>query len=178
MFKTGIAALLVIAATAGQAICGVEFDQMPVGCSWATKYTNGNFWRETYTGRKGGFFVTETVDAKTGDFISRKKFNAAGLMVERVWDGKKWERFNPYSCFDVVGSCEYTYTNGDGAAQTIVNSARKSGKGYTVKARVKGGEKFPDEHFDLGPFGLMVSNRSANYSAATGGFKGCGLESS
>jgi hypothetical protein len=178
LFKSSLIAALIVAATAGQALSGVDFDHMPVGCSWATKYSNGNFWRETYKGRKGGVFVTETVDAKTGKFVNRKKFDAAGRMIERVWESKKWERFSPYSCFDVPGSCEYTFTNADGAKQSIVNSAKKSGKGYTVKARSKGGEKYPDERFELGPFGLIVSNRSSNYSTATGAFKGCGLDNS
>jgi hypothetical protein len=40
-----------------------------------------------------------------------------------------------------------------------------------------GGTPYPDEHFELGPFGLMTKNKSANYSARLVKMENCGLGS-
>lgn len=164
--------MLLLAGPSGAAI---DFPSMPVGCSWITQYSNGNTWRETFKGQKGGKYITQTVDLEHENaLVNSKKFDAAGNLVERVWGGGKWERFSPFSCFDTVGSCTYTFTNADGEKSTITNETRKAGKGFAVRARVKGGEAFPDETFQLGPFGLMVRNNSSNYSALIVSFNGCG----
>lgn len=170
---------LAILPIANPARAAIDFASMPVGCSWTVQYSNGNTWRETFKGRKGGRYVTQTVDLKRKNaLVNTKKFDVAGNLVERVWGDGKWERFSPFSCFDTVGSCTYTFTNADGARSRIVNETRAAGKGFAVRARVKGGEAFPDETFQLGPFGLMVTNKSSNYSASIVSFKKCGLESS
>ncbi len=165
--------------TATVPAAAIDFAKMPVGCSWTVKYSNGNTWRETFKGRKGGKFVTQTVDpARKNALVNTKKFDAAGNLVERVWGDGKWERFKPFSCFDTVGTCAYTLTNADGAKSTIINETRKAKKGFAVRARVKGGEVFPEERFELGPFGLMISNRSPNYRSSVVSFQGYGLEGS
>lgn len=165
--------------TASTAMAGIDFASMPVGCNWVTKYSNGNTWRETFKGRKGDHYVTQTLDTLHNNaVVSTKKFNMNGDMVERIWGDGRWERFEPFSCFGVTVTCSYTYSNADGDSLSIVNKTRKNGKGFLVKARVKGGEKYPDEVYEVGHFGLAVSNRSSNYAAATGAFRNCGLESS
>lgn len=176
--QTLILALTVFLA-ANAAGAATDFSNMPVGCSWTVKYSNGNTWRETFKGRKGGKYITRTVDlGRKNALVNTKTFDAAGNLVERKWGDGKWERFTPYSCFDTVGSCTYTFSNADGAKSTIVNETRKVGKGFAVRARVKGGEVFPEERFRLGPFGLMQVNQAPNYSASIVSFKGCGLEGS
>ena len=147
---------------------------MPVGCAWTTEYSNGNVWHETFVGMKDGTYRTEVRDGSAkGDLVSRKRFDATGRMVERVWANGKWERFRPYSCFDEVGTCTYTFTNADGVRTRIVNRTARNGEGYQVRAKPEGGPEYPPETFTLGPYGLMTSNRSTGYSARITAFAGC-----
>lgn len=174
-----IAAAISLFATAAVAGPGIEFDRMPVGCSWIIEYSNGNRWLETYIGKKGRSHVVETVEAaNTKQRVKTTKFNAQGFMTERNWGGGKWERFSPYSCFGVPGDCRFKFSNADGARGTIKNDTEKKGGSYVVRSGYVGGEAFPDEWFKIGPFGLMVSNKASNYSARITKFVNCGLDSS
>lgn len=167
------------AIAASMAGAGTDFAHMPVGCSWTTEYSNGNVWRTTFKGRKDGYYLTRTVEAaRKSVVVNTMLFDAAGNLVARDWGQGKWERFEPYSCFDVIGSCTYTYSNADGVRNVILNKTRKSADGYTVKARIKGGAAFPDERIEIGPFGLVVKSRASNYSAEIVSFQGCGDEAS
>ena len=158
---------------------GIDFGAMPVGCTWTTRYSNGNVWVQTFKGRKGGAYVTEVRDGSAkGPLVSRFRFNDQGRMTERVWADGKWERFSPYSCFGELGACRYIYTNGDGARMVMLNTTTKSGQGYRVKGRVEGGDSYPTEYFTLGPFNLAVTNKASNYWAETGTFQNCDLSSS
>ena len=158
---------------------GIDFRAMPVGCTWTTRYSNGNVWVETFKGRKGGAYVTEVRDGSaTGPLVARFRFNKQGWMTERVWANGKWERFSPYSCFGELGNCRYTYTNADGERLVMLNTTTKSGREYTVEGRVEGEDSYPTEYFTLGPFNMTITNRAHNYSAETADFQNCNLGAS
>ena len=176
MLHSALVTALVAFLLAQSATAGTDFQSMPVGCSWTTAYSNGAVWVETYLGTKGGAYVTETRDGSAkGPLVARKQFNANGLMIKRTWSNGKWERFDPYSCFGEPGSCRYTHTNADGDRSILLNETTKSGQSYKVAGRVEGGDRFPDEYFTLGPFNLMVTNKSTNYSARVTEFSNCNL---
>ena len=169
---------IAVFATPANAETGIEFSKMPVGCSWTTKYSNGNQWRETFKGAKKGFYTTETVDARNpSKVISRTRFNSDGLMVYKEWAGQGWEKFKPSSCFGVSGNCTYQYTNADGQTFDIENKTSRKGKKYTVRSGIVNGERYPDENFELGPFNIMISNSATNYSSRTGNFENCSVSS-
>lgn len=154
---------------------GIDFDQMPVGGNWATHYSNGNAWRDTFTGKHGGFYVVETTDAKDGSkHVKETRYDLQRRMVYRDWGGGKWEKFAPFSCYDEVGTCTYQFTNADGANTKIVNMKTKSGKGYLIRAGVAGGGAFNDDKVVYGPFNLSLWNWSKNFSNTTDDFQMCG----
>jgi hypothetical protein len=177
LVRNSVLALAIFALPANAEV-GIEFSKMPVGCSWITSYSNGNQWRETFKGKKKGSYTTETVELRNpSKIISRTRFNSEGLMVYKEWVGQGWDKFNPYSCFGVSGNCKFQYTNADGMSVTIENKTTRKGKKYIVRSGIVGGEKYPDEMFELGPFNIMVSNKASNYSARSTGFENCGLSS-
>lgn len=153
----------------------VAFDQMPAGCNWVTHYSNGNVWRDTFTGKQGRFYIVETTDAKNGaKHVKQTRYDLEGRMVYRDWGGGKWEKFKPFSCYDEMGTCTYRFSNADGANLKIVNTKTKSGEGYLIRAGVPGGETFNDDHVFYGPFNLSVRQWSKNFSDTTGDFRQCG----
>lgn len=179
MTRHVLSAALAIGLFGQPATAGTNFQSMPVGCSWTTEYSNGNVWVETFIGIKDGAYVTQTRDGSAkGPFVAQKHFNAAGLMTKRIWANGKWEGFAPSSCFGEPGSCRYTFTNADGARSVMLNETTRSGKTYKVAGRVKGGARFPDEYFTLGPFNLMLTNKSPTSSARLTKFANCNLAAS
>lgn len=156
------------------AVAQIDFASMPIGCGWTTQYSNGNSWRETFQGKEGKAYVTEVREGSDrGSLVARKRFDAKGRMIERTWANGKWERFKPYSCYDVPGLCEYTYSNADGLRQTIVNRTTAKGKGFIVRAQTKGSAPFPDETYHSGQFGVMIANRGGDFTSKVVSFHRC-----
>jgi hypothetical protein len=177
MLKKIICAVVLMSSSA-EAEIGIEFSKMPAGCSWFIKYSNGNHWMETFIGKKKGLYVVETVNAdQPNKKVKTTNFDSEGLMVYRNWPGQGWERFTPYSCFGVSSNCAHDFINADGQSLRIENQTVQRGKTFLVKSGVVGGEKYPDEKFVLGPYHLMVSNSSTNYSARIESFVNCDIGS-
>jgi hypothetical protein len=163
---------------ASPALSGIAFEAMPVGCSWTVSYSDGQTNTETYLGVKSGRHKTKVVDASNPEKLVRYGyFDKKGRLVRKDWAHGKWEKFAPYSCFDIEGGCSYVYSNADGVRQEIASKTTTSGKGFRVTAGPVGGAPYPDEYFELGQFGLMTKNKSANYSARLVKVENCGLGS-
>lgn len=156
---------------AGPATAQIDFGSMPKGCSWTTRYSDGQVLTETYLGRKGGKHKTE-VRAGT-DLVRTMTYDAKGLMLRKDWANGKWESFSPYSCFTEVGSCTYRYKNADGADVKVKSKTTAKGNGFRVKAGPVGGQPYPDEYFETGAFGVMTKNKSEGYSARLIEMKNC-----
>lgn len=165
-------ALLVMGlALAGPATAQIEFAEMPKGCSWTTRYSDGQVLTETYLGRKSGKHKTEV---RAGNQLVRQMtYDAEGRMLRKDWANGKWESFSPYSCFAVTGSCTYRYRNADGADFKVASETVAKGKGFRVKAGPVGGQPYPDEYFETGSFGLMTKNKGEGYSAQLIEMKNC-----
>ncbi len=168
-----LAALLLLLPS--YAFAGMDFDSMPVGCSWITAYSDGTVLRETYEGKLQGKHITVVYGGKGfSEFVRRLEFDSKGRLIKKKWSGGATETFAPYSCFSEVGECEYSYQNSDGQSMVIWNRVSKKGKGYKVNSGPKDQKPFNDEYFELGPFNIMTKNKSSNYSAKTTGFENCG----
>jgi YD repeat-containing protein len=147
----------------GAARAGIDFGAMPEGCSWTTRYSDGSVITETYLGRKQGKHLTEVTQG--GNLVRRTTYDAKGRMVRKDWADGNWETFSPYSCFTEAGACTYRYRNSSGADQKIASETARKGKGFAVQAGPVGGERYPDEYFETGAFGVMTKNKASNYSA-------------
>lgn len=168
--------LLVVAlALAGPASAETDFASMPKGCSWTTRYSDGQVLTETYLGRKGGKHKTQVFAGKT--LVRHMTYDAEGRMIRKDWADGNWETFSPYSCFSIEGSCTYRYRNSDGADQKIASETDAQGKGFAVRAGPVGGSPYPEEYFEVGDFGLMTVNKSSNYSARLIEMRNCDLGS-
>lgn len=172
--RLAIAFVAALYAPAALAQGGIDFAAMPKGCNWLTKLSDRPDQRETFLGKVKGKYRIKAVDARSGAAINTIDYNAEGLMVRRAWADGRWERFEPFSCFAVPGKCSYTYRNGAGDRFKIDSEVRPAGKGFTSAARPRGGAAYPVEKFTLGPFGLVMSYRSANYSTKITGLTDCG----
>ncbi len=149
---------------------------MPVGCSWTTKYSDGQVVTETFLGKTGGKYKTEVYEAGDPSALVRTmQFDAEGRLVRKDWADGNWEKFTPYSCFSEAGSCTYRYRNSSGEDQKISSKTVAKGKGFTVKAGPIGGEAYSDEYFETGAFGMITKSKSAGYSAKLVAFANCGL---
>lgn len=161
LLSVGLALGLATAAAAE-----IDFAAMPVGCSWTTRYSDGQAVTETFLGKKSGKYTTKVTEAANPDALIRKSFfDAKGRLVRKIWADGNWEKFTPYSCFSIPGSCTYRYTNSSGADQKIASKTVAKGKGFAVVAGPVGGDAYPDEYFETGAFGLMTLNKASNYSA-------------
>ncbi len=159
-------------------LADIAFEAMPIGCSWTVKYSDGQTNTETYLGVKSGKHKTRVTQANNPEKLVRHSYyDRKGRLVRKDWANGKWEQFSPFSCFDSQKSCAYTYSNADGAKQKITSETKASGKGFKVNAGPVGGSPYPDEYFELGQFGLMIKNKSSNYSARIISFKDCDLGS-
>lgn len=170
-----ISLLAVALALAGPVSAETDFASMPKGCSWTTRYSDGQVVTETYLGRKGGTHRTKVMDGN--GLVRRMTYDAEGRMIRKDWADGNWETFSPYSCFSVEGSCTYRYRNSSGADQTIASETVAKGKGFHVEAGPVGGDLYLDEYFETGSFGLMVKNKASNYSARLIEMKNCDLGS-
>ena len=173
----GLAGFLAFAVAASVPVLAqTDFESMPEGCNWTTKYSDGQVLTETFLGTVKGKYKTRVTLADDPSSVVRISFfDDEGRLVRKEWTGGKWEEFTPFSCFDVVGSCTYRYTNADGADQKIASETIAEGKGFKVKAGPINGADYPDEYFEVGEFGLMVRNKSSNYSARMISMSNCGL---
>jgi YD repeat-containing protein len=162
-------------ALAGPTLAEIDFAAMPKGCSWTTLYSDGQVLTETYVGRKGGKHKTKVTEGKA--LVRQTTYDAEGRMIRKDWADGKWESFSPYSCFDTVGSCTYRYRNADGADFRVVSKTVAQGKGFAVKAGQADSDGYPDEYFETGDFGVVVKNKSSNYSARLIEMKNCELGS-
>ncbi|MBL9049714.1 MAG: hypothetical protein JNK19_06355 [Tabrizicola sp.] len=169
-----LAGLLVLS-LASPTLAQIDFAAMPKGCSWTTRYSDGQVLTETYLGRKGGKHKTKVTDGKV--LVRQTTYDAEGRMIRKDWADGNWESFSPYSCFDVVGTCTYRYRNSDGADQKIASKTVAQGKGFAVMAGPVGDNRYPDEYFETGSLGVMVKNKASNYSARLIEMKNCGLDS-
>ena len=167
--------LAVALALGGPALAQVDFKAMPKGCSWTTRYSDGQVQTETYLGRKGGKYKTQVFAGKT--LVRQMTYDAEGRMIRKDWADGNWETFSPYSCFSIEGNCTYRYRNSSGADQKIASETVAKGKGFHVEAGPVGGDLYPDEYFETGSFGLMVKNKASNYSARLIEMKNCDLDS-
>jgi hypothetical protein len=176
--KITLGLVLGLATAPFTAQAGIDFDAMPVGCSWTTTYSSGEVLTETFLGKSKGKPKTKVTRADNpGAVIRHSFFDKEGRLVRKEWAGGKWESFTPFSCFSETGSCTYRYRNADGADQKIVSKTAAKGKGFSVKAGPEGEARYPDEYFELGAFGLTTVNRADNYSAKLIKMVNCGLES-
>ena len=175
-----LAAVIVSIVVAGVSpVAGADFQHMPVGCKWHVKYSDGSDWASEFLGKKAGKFVVETHDTTPPKaLISTTEFDDSGRMTKRVWATGKWEAFKPFSCFEVMGACRYTYSNADGAKQVIDSKIVKQGDSYVSMATPKGGSRYPDETITFGPFGMLKSTKSENYSTKITKFENCGQPTS
>lgn len=163
-----------VVANGANAEGGIDFAAMPKGCSWQTKLSNAPLQTQTFVGRVKGKYRIETTNANSGEAVNYTEYNKKGLMTARIWADGRWERFEPFSCFTVPGNCSYTYKNGNGDHLTIDSTVTANSKGYTSAAQPREGSPYPTESFSLGPFGLMTTSRSENYSSKIVRFTNCG----
>ncbi|MDH5529273.1 MAG: hypothetical protein OEY05_04475 [Paracoccaceae bacterium] len=157
---------------------GIDFANMPVGCRWERKLSNGQVWNEEFTGRKGSVYVVRATNAKKpSEFVSSTEFNLEGHRVKLTWANGSWSTFTPFSCFAVVGKCTYVYENSDKRRDEIRSVAKLRGNVLTTRSSV-GETNFGDEQTKLGPFRVWISNRSPNYWTKVTKFERCGLSPS
>jgi hypothetical protein len=156
------------------AFAEIDFAHMPVGCSWTTRYSDGQVLTETFVGKKSGTYHTKvTKSGEPQNLVRQSYYDKKGRLVRKVWANGKWEKFAPFSCFDSVGSCTYKYSNADGVSQQIHSETTRKGKVFVVAAGPEDGKPYPDEYFELGAFGLMAKNSASNYSAKLIKLEGC-----
>lgn len=167
---SGVLVLFLCATGAAQA--GIDFNAMPEGCTWTTRYSDGSVVTDTYVGQKGRKHLTEVTDAR-GQVIRRVTYDAKGRMIRKDWADGNWETFTPYSCFAEEGSCTYRYRNSSGGDQKIRSRTVASGKGFVVEAGPVGEARYNDEYIEIATLGLMVLSKSPNYSTALIGMKDC-----
>lgn len=174
MHTLKIAVLVALLITPIAALADTEFESMPIGCSWSTKYSDGKTLIETFKGKVRGKYFTETVEKKTPNRLeSRTTFDRKGRMIRKDWAGGHWEIFDPFSCYETMGTCSYLYKNGDGANFVIENKVKKQGNGFLVTAAPKGGNPYPEDYIELGRFNMMTVFKNANYSSKLLGFANC-----
>ena len=96
-------------------------------------------------------------------------------MIRKDWAGGKWETFKPFSCFNTLGTCSYSYKDGDGDAFIIDNTVTKQGKDFKVVAGPKGSTPYSDDYYQLGRFNLnlQITHKNGNYSDKLIGFSNC-----
>ena len=161
-----------------QAMAGIDFAAMPVGCSWTTKFSDGQSVTETFVGKaKGKYKTTVTQTGKAKALIRTVLYDKKGRMVRKDWADGNWETFTPYSCFSEPGNCTYRYKTSDGTSQKIASKTKKQGKGYLVKAGPVGGPVYNDDYFEVGAFGLMTKQKSENYASRLTAMENCKPES-
>jgi hypothetical protein len=164
-------AILMMSVAEAQA---VAFDAMNVGCSWDVRHSDGTTRTSTFLGRIDGKFTVETRPKdQPNTTINVIQYNDDGYMTLRTWSQTEWEKFIPFSCFDVVGECSYQYQRADGLSVRIHSSVTVLDQGYLSEARPEGGDSYPDEQFDFGPFNLTLYTRASNYSTELVGFNNC-----
>jgi YD repeat-containing protein len=150
---------------------GIDFGAMPEGCSWKIRYSDGSVLTETYQGKTDGKHVTAVTNGASP--VRKTTYDAKGRLIRKDWADGNWETFTPYSCFTEEGSCTYRYRNSSGADQKIASKTVASGKGFAVRAGPVGGDRYPDEYFEVGALGVMTRNRAENYSARLIEMKNC-----
>jgi hypothetical protein len=175
---TTLTAIFALFATGTSIRAGeIRFWEMPKGCSWTEKYSNGNEWVSTFVGKRNGAFRVVTRN-KVGsrERISTTDYNESGLMTRRVWAGNKWESFEPHSCFGVVGKCNYTYRNADGEEFEISSKTSALGNSvFRVDASSSKTGKFPVDTVRTTHFGLQLSSENANFSSTMTELRSCNL---
>jgi hypothetical protein len=159
----------------GPATAQIDFGAMPKGCSWTTRYSDGQVLTEIYLGQKAGMHKTEVRAGK--DLVRQMTYDGDGRMIRKDWADGKWESFTPYSCFAEQGSCTYRYRNADGADYKVASKTTAQGRGFRVKAGPVVGSAYPDEYFEIGSFGLMTKNKGNGYSARLIEMINCDLRS-
>ena len=154
---------------------GVRFDIMPVGCRIHGAYSTGERIVSEYTGRRGGKHVIKTYDGPARTKLIRTTFyDKNGFMVRKDWAGGKWETFSPYSCFDVPGSCRYTYNNADGQTSVFVGKVTRKGKSVISTGGFEGEAPFPATRVTPGPYNAGESFNDGSVSFKVTKYENCG----
>ena len=174
-FLTAVAVFMLpdLSAAAGE----IRFWEMRKGCSWTTEFSNGNTWESSYVGRRGGNYVVTTRE-KFGNksLVNTTEYNDRGLMTRRVWNGNKWETFEPFSCFGVIGECTSTYRNADGVVSRNSSRTTKIGeKTYRVETNSDQAGNFETDTVERTHFGLALSSKNKNFWAKLTELRNCNV---
>ena len=156
---------------------GVRFDIMPVGCRITGTYGHGQVTVDEYLGRTGRNHLVATYDgngAKT--LIRTTTYDANGRMTRKDWAGRAWETFNPYSCFNEPGTCEYTYRNGDGAKSIYRGEVTGRGKSVVSAGGFVGETPFFNSVISLGPFRDQATYTDGSTTFRVTRYDACGLD--
>lgn len=173
--RAATALVLAAPAFAGPPLPGVRFDLMPVGCKIHGVHSTGEAVVDEYVGSSDGTYQTKTYQDKPGHAAIRTTtYNAQGYMIRKDWAGGKWETFAPYSCFDVPGTCTYTYRNADGVSNIF------KGKVVSVQGKIvsRGGfagePPFPPTTVDPGPFNHGAAFSDGTFTFQVTRYENCG----
>jgi hypothetical protein len=124
-------------ATFAQSV-GIDFAKMPVGTKIFFQSWNGDTWISTFKGKKGkNYIVSVDVSKKGRSYRGTQRYTLDGHMQRWNNGGGYTERWRPYSCARIVGSCthKWTDTNGRGASWFFENTL--NGNTLTQKSRSK-----------------------------------------
>jgi hypothetical protein len=156
----GLGVALVLA---GSAQAGIDFDAMPVGCSWTTSTSFGFVLVETFIGSAGDGYRT-TVINKGQDVLWRHNiYDADGRLVRSDWKDGQWETYSPFSCVAEVGNCTVRYRNWLGDDVTATSSTVPHDNGFLFETVSPNGAAPTSGYFETGRFGL-VTQLNAGFS--------------
>jgi hypothetical protein len=164
--------------TAGTAISenGIDFADMPVGCTWVYEYSSGARISVTFLGwREDSYLLKSRDELNSGEFLELHKYNKDGFMTWKLFPDNRWEKFSPHNCFPNVGNCRFTHTSSDGPTTEVSTVTRKVGDKLGLTARNAGQAPFGEDLIELGPYDLIISQSSPSYSARITEFRNCGV---
>ncbi len=154
---------------------GIRFDIMPVGCRMHGTYSTGEQVVDEYIGLDAGKHVIKTAAGPAGKKLIRTTdYDRNGFMIRKDWAGGKWETFSPYSCFDVPGTCRYTYQNADGQTSVFVGKVTRKGKSLVSTGGFQGEPPFPAARVTPGPFNNGESFSDGSVSFKITKYENCG----
>jgi len=96
-------------------------------------------------------------------------------MIRRSWADGRWERYEPFGCFSVLGKCTFTFRNSAGERIKIDSEATATADGFISIESPRDGAPYPAKRFILGPYGLATSIKTADFTARIIGFTACGI---
>jgi hypothetical protein len=154
---------------------GTSFDLMPKGCRIHGVYSDGKQVIDEYTGLRKGAHIVRTFGGPKGRTLIRTTtYNAEGFMVRKDWAGGEWETFTPFSCFDRVGKCTYTYRNGDGANQIYRGTVSRKKDRIVSRGGFEGEPPFVPSVITPGPFNFGAAFTEGDTSFRVTRYENCG----